>query len=126
MNIEEKEIIVSGEEKNSTGNEKIKIVLTILEEGIIKNAKFLAEECEEIELLGNKVINSIEGKGIDYALLLNIKGIAEETGCIPSGNLFYAEMAEKAIKKALGVYYTQKGIFEEEKSNCQCCNGCKN
>ena len=123
MNIAEKDIVVSGEEISSSGKEQIKITLTISKDGIIKDVELSG--CQECELLFNAVIDSIKNKGIDCALILNVKSIAEETYGLSPEKKYCAEMIETAIKKSLGNYYTKIGIFKEEKSNCQCCCGCQ-
>ena len=64
----------------------------------------------------------LEGKGIDYALQLKNEDVVEALGGLPPVKIHCSVLAEEAIKKAIGDYYTKKGIFKEEKHDCSCCS----
>ena len=66
----------------------------------------------------------IKGKGVDYALTLKNQDVVDALGGLPAAKIHCSVLAEEAIKKALGDYYTKIGVFVEEKHDCCCCNKC--
>ena len=100
----------------------MKMYLKIDENEIITDVKFKTFGCGAAIATSSVATELIKGKGIDFALQLKNEDVVEALGGLPPVKIHCSVLAEEAIKKAIGDYYTRKGIFKEEKNECQCCS----
>jgi len=116
-----------GEVGNAKCGDIMKMYLKIDENGIITDVKFKTYGCGAAIATSSVATEMIKGKGIDEALRLKNSEVVEALGGLPAAKIHCSVLAEEAIKKAMGDYYTRQGIFVEE-SKCCCCeegNSCK-
>ena len=109
-----------GKVGNAACGDVMKIYLKINENGIIEDAKFKTFGCAAAITSTSVATEMIKGKGVDEALRLKNSEVVEALGGLPTAKIHCSVLAEEAIKKAIGDYYTRQGIFVEE-SKCCCC-----
>ena len=112
-----------GEVGNAKCGDIMKMYLKI-DNDIITDVKFKTYGCGAAIATSSVATEMIKGKGIDYALTLKNQDVVDALGGLPAAKIHCSVLAEEAIKKALGDYYTKQGIFVEEKHDCCCCNKC--
>ena len=111
-----------GEVGNAKCGDIMKMYLKIDENEIITDVKFKTFGCGAAIATSSVATELIKGKGIDFALQLKNEDVVEALGGLPPVKIHCSVLAEEAIKKAIGDYYTRKGIFKEEKNECACCS----
>ncbi len=111
-----------GEVGNAKCGDIMKMYLKIDENEVITDVKFKTYGCGAAIATSSVATEMIKGKGIDEALRLKNSEVVEALGGLPAAKIHCSVLAEEAIKKAIGDYYTRKGIFVEEQ-NCCCCEG---
>ena len=109
-----------GEVGNAKCGDIMKMYLKIDENEIITDVKFKTYGCGAAIATSSVATEMIKGKGVDEALRLKNSEVVEALGGLPTAKIHCSVLAEEAIKKAIGDYYTKKGIFVEE-SKCCCC-----
>ena len=111
-----------GEVGNAKCGDIMKMYLKIDDNGIITDVKFKTYGCGAAIATSSVATEMIKGKGVDEALRLKNSEVVEALGGLPTAKIHCSVLAEEAIKKAIGDYYTRQGIFVEE-SKCCCCEG---
>ena len=79
-----------------------------IEDGIIKDAKFLTDGCGATVAAGSMTTILIKGKPIDYAINLKAEDIEKELGGLPEDHKHCALLAELSLKEALKKYIKNK------------------
>ena len=110
-----------GEVGNAQCGDIMKMYLKIDENDIITDVKFKTYGCGAAIATSSVATEMIKGKSVDDALKLKNDQVVEELGGLPDVKIHCSVLAEEAIKKAIGDYYTKKGIFTEETHACNCC-----
>lgn len=110
-----------GEVGNAKCGDIMKMYLKIDDDGTITDVKFKTYGCGAAIATSSVATELIKGKSIDDALKLKNSEVVEALGGLPDVKIHCSVLAEEAIKKAIGDYYTKKGIFFEEKHDCSCC-----
>ena len=111
-----------GEVGNAKCGDIMKMYLKIDENEVITDVKFKTFGCGAAIATSSVATEMIKGKGIDFALQLKNEDVVEALGGLPAVKIHCSVLAEEAIKKAIGDYYTKKGIFKEENTECACCS----
>jgi len=109
-----------GEVGNAKCGDIMKMYLKIDENDIITDVKFKTYGCGAAIATSSVATEMIKGKSVDEALRLKNSDVVDELGGLPSVKIHCSVLAEEAIKKAIGDYYTKKGIFVED-VKCCCC-----
>ncbi len=111
-----------GEVGNAKCGDIMKMYLKISDDDIITDVKFKTYGCGAAIATSSVATEMIKGKSVDEALRLKNSEVVEALGGLPSAKIHCSVLAEEAIKKAIGDYYTRKGIFVEEQKCCCCEN----
>ena len=112
-----------GEVGNAKCGDIMKMYLKI-DNDIITDVKFKTYGCGAAIATSSVATEMIKGKSVDEALKLKNSEVVEALGGLPDVKIHCSVLAEEAIKKAIGDYYTKKGIFTEEKECSCCCEDC--
>lgn len=112
-----------GEVGNAKCGDIMKMYLKINDDNIIEDVKFKTYGCGAAIATSSVATEMIKGKSVDEALRLTNQEVVDSLGGLPPQKIHCSVLAEEAIKKAIGDYYTKKGIFQEETHDCQCCCG---
>lgn len=114
-----------GEVGNAKCGDIMKMYLKIDENEIITDVKFKTYGCGAAIATSSVATEMIKGKSVDEALRLKNNEVVDALGGLPDVKIHCSVLAEEAIKKAIGDYYTKKGIFVEETHQCNgCCSSC--
>lgn len=111
-----------GEVGNAKCGDIMKMYLKI-DDDVITDVKFKTYGCGAAIATSSVATEMIKGKSVDDALKLKNSEVVNALGGLPDVKIHCSVLAEEAIKKAIGDYYTKKGIFQEEKHECNCCCG---
>ena len=87
-----------------------------IENGIIKDVKFLTFGCGAAIATSSMATELIKGKSIDEALKLTNKAVVEALDGLPPIKVHCSVLAEQAVKAALSDYYRRQGIDPEPSS----------
>jgi len=113
-----------GEVGNAKCGDIMKMFIKVSEDGVITDVKFKTFGCGAAIATSSVATEMIKGKPIDYALTLKNQDVVDSLGGLPPQKIHCSVLAEEAIKKAIGDYYTKIGIFPKEENNCKCCSSC--
>lgn len=99
-----------------------------IENGIIKDVKFLTFGCGAAIATSSMATELIKGKSIEEALKLTNKAVVEALDGLPPIKVHCSVLAEQAVKAALSDYYRRQGIDPEPivgklEEDCHDCNG---
>ena len=99
-----------------------------IENGVIKDVKFLTFGCGAAIATSSMATELIKGKSIEDALKLTNKAVVEALDGLPPIKVHCSVLAEQAVKAALSDYYRRQGIDPEPivgklEEDCHDCNG---
>ena len=99
-----------------------------IENGIIKDVKFLTFGCGAAIATSSMATELIKGKSIEEALKLTNKAVVEALDGLPPIKVHCSVLAEQAVKAALSDYYRRQSIDPEPivgklEEDCHDCNG---
>ena len=114
-----------GEVGNAKCGDIMKMYLKIDENDTITDVKFKTYGCGAAIATSSVATEMIKGKSVDEALRLKNQDVVDALGGLPDVKIHCSVLAEEAIKKAIGDYYTKKGVFVPETHECTgCCSEC--
>lgn len=120
------DVTATGEAVGKTTGDSIKIKFTVTHSGVVCGAGFESHGCEEITEVCDTVINMIDSNAIDYALMLKDDDVISKLSTVNEKSKMCVSIALDAVKKAIGDYYTNIGVFPKEENHCCCCEKCGN
>ena len=85
-----------------------------IRDGIIVDAKFKTFGCGAAIATSSMVTEMVKGKGIEEALKISNKAVAEALDGLPSAKMHCSSLGEEALKSAIADYIAR--IKDEEKA----------
>ena len=114
-----------GEVGNAKCGDIMKIYLKI-DNGMISDVKFETFGCGSAIASSSMATEMIKGRGLDEALSLTNKAVAQALDGLPAHKLHCSVLAEEAVKAAILDYYKKNGIaYDEALFKAPSCAHCK-
>ncbi|MGE4284825.1 MAG: Fe-S cluster assembly scaffold protein NifU [Clostridia bacterium] len=113
-----------GQVGNPKCGDIMKIYLKI-EDDIIIDVKFKTFGCGAAVATSSMATELVKGKKIEEALKITNKAVAEALDGLPPAKMHCSNLAEEAIRSAIGDYYKRQGMEDKAIEICSgCCEGC--
>lgn len=91
-----------------------------IEDGVICDAKFKTFGCGAAVATSSMATELVKGKTVDEALKITNKAVAEALDGLPPIKMHCSNLAEEAIRAAIGDYKRKIGLLKDDDT----CNAC--